>query len=78
MSTATIRPEVAEAIAEIRFETGFPLNLQIVSTSGATRVVPTGAGYGIEVDESATEDDIYDLSPTLERIADTVECVWAL
>lgn len=79
MSTATaIRPEILDAVAEVRFETAFPLQLEVVTASGRTQLVPMGHGYGIAVDDSATADDIYDLEPTLERIADTIECAWAL
>lgn len=78
MSTATVRPEVVEAIDEIRFATHYPLQLEVVTSSGRTEIVPLGTGYGISVSDDATEEDIYDLEPTLERIADTIETVWAL
>lgn len=77
MSTATaVRPEIADAIAEIRFDTEFPFSLEIVSSEGKSQILPMESGYAITVDEETTEDEILDLEPLMARIARTVDRIW--
>lgn len=77
MSTLTAtRPEIISAVAEVRYESEFPLHLEIVSASGQSQIIPMEDGYAVTVDEDTTEGDIFDLEPVLSRIANTFDRVW--
>lgn len=69
--------DVRDALSIVVRDTEFPLTLEVVTGEGESRIIPMGDSYAITVNESTTEDDIFDLEPSLERLSATVNEVYA-